>query len=378
MTINKDILLHVSMALAAVLVLALPPLISSNHSLLKFQPMINTMEGTRKEQNEKMMTISHALQGHAIFFLGASEVVWSGDEPHAIFNYFNQNLQVPVVAYGGVMVDSVIQYSLLSRFKQDLNNKTKLVLLLSPDSFFRPKVPPKIFEDNLPADVFAPLLNDRDVAPVVTHYLESTRGDKISHMSFSQMQIRGWNISDIKKEMSWQFGSFCDLVRDFYKDKIRLKKAQPELWPSSSAKFEAVDWENQRQQALDHNKERKITAATHWMTPEYFKARPKPFDWSSRPPAEEQIVAFKKMIKMLHDRHVQVIAIVDPMNPWAISHRERYKKADDIVKSTLKEYQVPYYDMYEMPYQNGWNKDYLHPTDLAWVDMDHFVYEQFK
>ncbi len=49
-----------------------------------------------------------------------------------------------------------------------------------------------------------------------------------------------------------------------------------------------------------------------------------------------------------------------------------------MIAATLKKYQIPYFDMFKQPYQNGWNKDYLHPTDLAWVEMDHFIYEHFQ
>jgi D-alanine transfer protein len=378
MKINKDILLHVTMALAAVLVLSLPPLIDSWSPVLKFQPMINTMEGTAKEQKEKMMTIAHALQGNAIFFLGASEVIWSTEEPHAIFNYFNEDLHIPTVAYGGVMVDSVIQYSLLSHFKSDLSSKTKLVLLLSPDSFFRAKVPPRIFEQNLPADIFDPLLQDSEVAPMLQSYLENTRGDKISHLSFSQMRIRGWYFVDVTKEGIYQFGSFCDLVRDFYKQIIHIKQAPSDIWPTTGSDSQIVDWDSQRLSAEKNNEYNNITAATHWMTPHYLSTHKTKFDWNDRPPASEQITAFKNLITLLHAKHVQVLAIVDPINPWAANHTERYKSADSIVKSILKDNQIPYYDMYEEPYQNGWNKDALHPTDLTWVDMDRFIYEHFK
>ncbi len=55
-----------------------------------------------------------------------------------------------------------------------------------------------------------------------------------------------------------------------------------------------------------------------------------------------------------------------------------FKPIDAKITATLKQYNISYYDMYSQPYQNGWNKDYLHPTNLAWVAMDKFIYEHFK
>jgi D-alanine transfer protein len=135
MKINKTLFLNISMAVLAALVLTLPPFINSLSPALKFQPLIKTMEGTRKVQAEKIATISHALEGNAIFFLGASEVSTSEDEHFAVYNFFNTRLHQPTVAYGDSYVDNMTQLALLTRFKQNLSPKTKLVLLLAPDSF---------------------------------------------------------------------------------------------------------------------------------------------------------------------------------------------------------------------------------------------------
>ena len=81
------------------------------------------MAGTPKEQAEKIATISHALEGNAIFFIGASEVATSEDEHYAVYNYFNKQLHNPVVAYGDAFVDDETQFLLFSRFKNSLNAK---------------------------------------------------------------------------------------------------------------------------------------------------------------------------------------------------------------------------------------------------------------
>lgn len=82
-----------------------------------------------------MATISHALQGNAIFFIGASEVSTSEDEHYAVYNYFNNQLHRPLVAYGDSYVDSITHFLLLSRFKNDINANSKIVLMLAPDTF---------------------------------------------------------------------------------------------------------------------------------------------------------------------------------------------------------------------------------------------------
>jgi D-alanine transfer protein len=119
-------------------------------SALTFQPLIKSMAGTPKEQAEKIATISHALEGNAIFFIGASEVATSEDEHYAVYNYFNKQLHKPVVAYGDAFVDDETQFLLFSRFKNSLNANSKVVLLLAPDSFYSKGLPPAIYADNFP------------------------------------------------------------------------------------------------------------------------------------------------------------------------------------------------------------------------------------
>ena len=94
MKIKNTLCLHILMALLAILVLSVHPVVTSFDPPLKFQPMIKSMEGTPKEQAEKIATISHALQGNAIFFIGASEVSTSENGHYAVYNYFNKQLHV--------------------------------------------------------------------------------------------------------------------------------------------------------------------------------------------------------------------------------------------------------------------------------------------
>ncbi|GAB7216911.1 hypothetical protein OS42_35230 [Dickeya oryzae] len=98
------------MATLAILVLSVPPLVTSFDPPLNFQPLITSLDGTPKELKEKMATISHALQGNAIFFIGASEVSTSDDEHYAVYNYFNNQLRRPVVAYGDAYIDNVAHF----------------------------------------------------------------------------------------------------------------------------------------------------------------------------------------------------------------------------------------------------------------------------
>jgi predicted ferric reductase len=73
MKIKNTLCLHILMATLAILFLCVHPLVTSFDPPLTFQPLIKSMAGTPKEQAEKIATISHALEGNAIFFIGASE-----------------------------------------------------------------------------------------------------------------------------------------------------------------------------------------------------------------------------------------------------------------------------------------------------------------
>lgn len=366
------------MAFAAVLVLAVPPLLDAMHPPLRFRPLIETMETTLKEQNENQATISYALQGHAIFFLGASEVSTSEDKPYAVFNFFNKTLHRPVVAYGNIMIENLAQYSILSTYKNQLSEKTKLVLLLSPDSFFFDRMPPVVFANHIPGRVFSTLSADNTISPLLHDYLKSIKSADVSHLSFNEMNVRGWHASEIIKEVNYQLGSYCDLIRNYYTSLFFSVKNKPQPWPLEDKKVIAPNWDALTEKAKQLNVVDHENAQSHWMDPEYYRDHPKPEQWDAVPPTPEQVQAFTLMMKMLHERHVQVVVIIDPLNPWANDHPERFKPANDIIKSTLNSYHIPWLDMYDQPYQNGWNWDFIHPTDFGWVTMDKFIAEHFK
>lgn len=366
------------MAFAAVSVLAVPPLLSAGSPPLGFKPLIETMEATRLVQNENQATISYALQGHAIFFLGASEVSTSENKPYAVYNFFNKTLHRPVVAYGNIMIENLAQYAILSEFKNQLSEKTKLVLLLSPDSFFFDYMPPVVFANHVPGRVFSRLSADNTISPLLKNYLKSIKSDEISHLSFNEMSVRGWHWSEIKKEISYQAGSYCDLIRNFYINLFSGEKNKPLPWPKEDNAASRPDWDSLIEKAKQLNTINHENAQSHWMDAEYYHDHPKPEKWDNVPPNPEQVRAFKLMMKMLHDRHVQVVVIIDPLNPWANDHPERFKPADDLIKSTLNDYHISCLDMFDQPYQNGWNWDFIHPTDFGWATMDKFIAESFK
>lgn len=378
MKTNTNVILHFTMAITALLVLVLPPVIDGTNPSLKFMPIIKTMDGTYKEQNEKVATISHALQGNAIFFLGASEVSTSVSYPHAVFNYFNKSLNIPVVAYGDSWVDSVIQLSLLTAHKEDFSEKTKVVLLVSPDSFFIKKIPPSIFEKHVTGMVFDKVESDPVVSSVLDGYLKNIDINKVDHLPFNQTKEGTWSMKAIVKEVKYQIGNFSDLVSAYYlgflKDELPGNK---DGWRKLGDKPSPA-WGGELSKALLFNKKHRINAENHWMEPSYYQKKNRAIEWGGEPLLNVQIQSFDKMIKLLKERKVQIIVIVDPLNPWALKYTDRFKATDSVIAKTLRKYNVPYLDMYDQPYQNGWNRDYIHPTDLAWVAMDKFIYENFK
>jgi len=378
MKINKAILLHISMAILAALVLTIPPFIDSLQPALKFLPLIKTMEGTRKVQAEKMATISYALNGHAIFFLGASEVATSEDEHFAVYNFFNTKLHQPTVAYGDSFVDNMTQLALLTRFKQDLSPKTKLVLLLSPDSFFFDGIPPTIFADHFPDSVFKPLMSDATMRPVLTHYLTHIDAQDVDHLTFSQMRIFGWHTKIVWREIKYQFSSFCEMIRDYFLSLAHIRQSNTQPWPVAPANELNINWNAELQQAQQLNRARHESAATLWMDQEIFAEDKTPEDWYTAPPSGREKESFIAMMKLLHERQVNVVVIIDPLNPWALKNTDKFQPTDRFIQQALKKYNTPYFDMYDQSYQPGWNWDRLHPTELAWVAMDRFISEAFK
>lgn len=378
MKIKNTLCLHILMATLAILFLSVPPLVASIDPALTFQPLINTMEGTAKEQKEKIATISHALQGNAIFFLGASEVSTSEDEHYAVYNYFNNQLHRPVVAYGDSYVDSVTHFLLLSRFKNDLNANSKVVLLLAPDSFYSDGIPPAIFANNFPVPVFNPLMKDEQARPFLVNYLQHIDKEEISHLTFGQMKVYGWDPQIIWQEVSYQFANFCELIKNDWLAMLHIVPQSAQRWPQQSTSNMTPDWNRELAQAHVLNQSRQQSAETLWMDKTVFADDQTPEEWDNAPIVPAQMEALRATIQLLKARNVQFVVIVDPINPWAINNSQKFQPVDSQIRSMLEENQVRYFDMYAKPYQNGWNWDRLHPTEPAWVAMDQFIAESFK
>ncbi|QOL16798.1 D-alanyl-lipoteichoic acid biosynthesis protein DltD [Dickeya dianthicola] len=378
MKIKNTICLHILMATLAILFLSVHPVVTSFDPPLKFQPLITTMEGTPKEQREKIATISHALQGNAIFFLGASEVSTSEDEHYAVYNYFNNQLHRPVVAYGDSYVDNITHFLLLSRFKNDLNANSKVVLLLAPDSFYSDGIPPAIFADHFPASIFDPLMEDAQTRPLLADYLQHIDEEEISHLTFGQMKIYGWHPKIIWQEVSYQLAIFCEMIKNDWLAMLQIVPQPAQPWPARPTADVVPDWDRELAQAHELNKSRQQSAATLWMDKDVYEDGETPEVWDDSPVETEQMQAFRATVKLLKERHVQFVVIMDAINRRAIKNPEIVQPADNQVTAILAENQVPYLDMYAQPYQNGWNWDRLHPTDPAWVVMDKFIAESFK
>ncbi|SLM64100.1 MULTISPECIES: D-alanyl-lipoteichoic acid biosynthesis protein DltD [Dickeya] len=375
--IKNTLCLHIMMATLAVLLLCVPPLVTSVDPALKFQPLIRTMEGTPKEQKEKIATISHALQGNAIFLLGASEISTSEDEYYALYNYFNNQLNRPVVAYGDSYIDNITHFLLLSRFKNDLNANSKVVLLLAPDSFYSKGIPPAIFADNFPAPVFNPLMEDEQARPFLVDYLRHIDEDEISHLTFNQMSIYGWRLPIIWQEVSYQFAIFCEMIKNDWLAWLQFAPQPAQPWPPQLTAYPAPDWDKALEHARELNRPRQQSAQTLWMDKSVYESDPTQDEWLE-PPAKKQMQAFKATVKLLKERNVQFVVIIDAINPWSIKNTDVFWPVDRQITAVLEENQVPYFDMYAQPYQNGWNWDSLHPTELAWVAMNRFIAESFK
>ena len=377
MKIKNTLCLHFLMAFLAILFLCIHPLVASFDPPLTFQPLIKSMAGTPKEQAEKIATISHALEGNAIFFIGASEVATSEDEHYAVYNYFNKQLHKPVVAYGDAFVDDETQFLLFSRFKNSLNANSKVVLLLAPDSFYSKGLPPAIYADNFPGSVFNPLMKDPQARPILVNYLKHIESKEISHLTFGQMRVFGWPPDLIWDEVSFQFANVCTLIKN---DWLALLHVTPteQPWPPQPTTHIAPDWDKELANARELNKKRQQSAATLWMDKTIYEEDGTRQQWDDTPVVPAQIAAFSKTVQLLKEHHVQVIAIVDPVNPWALYNTDTFRPVDKQIKTILEKNQIPYLDMYAMPYQNGWNWDRLHPSELAWVPMIRFIAQSFK
>jgi D-alanine transfer protein len=232
MKIKNTLCLHILMALLAILVLCVHPLVTSFDPPLTFQPLIKSMAGTPKEQAEKIATISHALEGNAIFFIG--RLKWLPQKMNITLYIITliSNCTNPSWRMAMRYVDDETQFLLFSRFKNSLNANSKVVLLLAPDSFYSKGLPPAIFADNFPGSIFDPLMKDPQ-ARLLVNYLKHIEADDISHLSFGQMAVYGWHPDLIWEEVSFQFANFCTLIKNDWLACSISATAAAQPWPHS-------------------------------------------------------------------------------------------------------------------------------------------------
>jgi D-alanine transfer protein len=79
----------------------------------------------------------------------------SEDEHYAVYNYFNQQLHKPVVAYGDAFVDDETQFYCSHVLKIALTQTVKLFYCWHLTAFTQ-KVCHAIYADNFPGSVFDP------------------------------------------------------------------------------------------------------------------------------------------------------------------------------------------------------------------------------
>ena len=63
--------------------------------------------------------------------------------------------------------------------------------------------------------------------------------------------------------------------------------------------------------------------------------------WDDTPVVPAQIAAFSKTVQLLKEHHVQVIAIVDPVNPWALYNTDTFRPVDKQIKPFWKRTRSP-------------------------------------
>lgn len=221
-------------------------------------------------------------------------------------------------------------------------------------------------------------MKDPQARPILVNYLKHIDAKEISHLTFGQMRVFGWHPDLIWDEIGFQFANFCTLIKNDWLSLLNIRPETAQPWPQQPTTHMTPDWNKELANARELNKVRQQSAATLWMDKTIYEEDGKPQQWDDTPVVPGQFAAFRKTVQLLRAHHVQVIAIVDPVNPWALYHTDTFRPYDKQIQSILKENQIPYLDMYAMPYQNGWNWDRLHPTELAWVPMLRFIAQSFK
>lgn len=323
--------------------------------------------------------------GKTIVILGSSELdklLWSPYTPNI---FFPEHHLARVYSYGRAGFETLGMYGLLYGVRPHLNNKSRLVIMLSATWFHTTDLQVATFSENFNDNV---LLQDywSDEARSVFHdYLTAHQFDFSSMTSVQHMYL-----DDPASIFDAGLPGFLGRTVNAraYAQRVKLdmrleRLAQPlppEDYSAGNAAY--LPWDRYEADAREYEKS-KMTNNNLWVRDRFYSLyssegykhrRYFPPDMNPEP----EMAALRELLQMLQRSKVKALFVMQPINPKLYDDVHSFDPLDARIASLCHEYGMRYMDMYAQPYEQGVLRDGSHPGELGWEQIDLQIAQYFR
>ncbi len=333
---------------------------------------------------KNLLYLSSALRdGRTIVVLGSSELNTIFSRNYVPYVFFPQHHLAKVVTYGREGFETLAMYGFLSGLKLNLNPNTRLVILLSPDWFKSTDLLPEPFERNFNDSLLLQLYMTDDPRGVFHDYLTQHQADFRELTSTQRLFL-----NDPGSILNWDFPGFITKVINnrayTQREKLDLLLSEageaPYEWsPQPAADVPWIKFEEEaRQMELRHMKNNNLYVRDSFYS-SYIRLNPQNsrqyFPKGMDP--EPEMTGFKSMIEVLRHSKVNVLFVMQPLNPRTFDDMHRFDAVDSRIAALCREYGMDYMDMYAAPFEPGVLRDPIHLGELGWEKVDKRIAEHF-
>jgi D-alanine transfer protein len=323
--------------------------------------------------------------GKTIVILGSSEldkVLWNSYTPNI---FFPEHHLARVYSYGRAGFETLGMYGLLYGVRPHLNNKSRLVIMLSPAWFHSTDLQVATFSENFNDNV---LLQDywSDEARSVFHdYLSAHQFD------FSSMtSVQRTYLDDPASIFDGNLPGFLGRTVNAraYAQRVKLDMRLERLaQPSPPGEYSAgnagyLPWDRYEADAREYEKS-KMTNNNLWVRDRFYSLyssegykhrRYFPPDMNPEP----EMAALRELLQMLQRSKVKALFVMQPINTKLYDDTHSFDPVDTRVATLCHEYGMRYMDMYAQPYKQGVLSDGSHPGELGWEQIDMQIAQYFR
>jgi D-alanine transfer protein len=312
--------------------------------------------------------------GEELVVFGSSELTHR--HPFMIHNFLTEKLNLKTTSYGHAGFQSLSVYLLLMANKNCLNEKTKFVWLISPGWFDTNGTQVSSYIEFVKDDVIYKTMDEPDAVQMQRSYIAKNL------KSFEKItKAQGWLLNN--DNVSMKLGALRYAI---YSAKMSDKGAKLDSSPTNEVP-RPVDWRAESNAALDYERNL-IGNNPFWVREDYFNkylknlsnGKVKYFTAKSSGDLKvgEELQSFKSVVRLLTDRSVKPVLVLQPLNPRVYSDFDVVEPIFNEINIFAKAERVSVFDMTKIKSEYGLMSDGMHLGAVGWMKINKFVGERVR